>query len=234
MDRDLIEVTSQEWDKMADLAQTNKEFKYNIYDVSLPSFKVRVNHDGDVNTYLYDYNIDKHEITFECVSMIKVKAYFHYEEDGLNMDIETIYCDKDYHDWWFTETAEHSYDKVSKYAPIQIWVLGFFYVQWYLYHLPSIFIKDTVEIHKQPSKRQRAKGNRKSIVYLINRYKLNANYDHTITSSRVYTKECWGVRGHERHLKDGRVVKVKYYRKGKERNNPNVYCAKDYIPTEVS
>jgi hypothetical protein len=39
---------------------------------------------------------------------------------------------------------------------------------------------------------------------------------------------CWGVIGHIRHYKSGREVWIKPYRKGRQRNNPEAYQAKEY------
>ena len=40
---------------------------------------------------------------------------------------------------------------------------------------------------------------------------------------------CWGVIGHIRHYKSGREVWIKPYRKGRQRNNPEAYQAKEYL-----
>lgn len=50
-----------------------------------------------------------------------------------------------------------------------------------------------------------------------------------VGSGRKYHVPSWGVRGHERTLHDGRVVPVRPYRKGKERNNPEIYKEKQYV-----
>ncbi|MBQ6040057.1 MAG: hypothetical protein IJL32_04690 [Oscillospiraceae bacterium] len=47
-------------------------------------------------------------------------------------------------------------------------------------------------------------------------------------SGREYKMPVWGVRGHPRTLPDGRVIQVKPYPKGKERNNPEYYNSKEY------
>lgn len=48
-------------------------------------------------------------------------------------------------------------------------------------------------------------------------------------SGRKYHVPSWGVRGHKRTLSDGRVIPVRPYRKGKERNNPEIYREKRYV-----
>ncbi len=48
-------------------------------------------------------------------------------------------------------------------------------------------------------------------------------------SGRKYHVSSWGVRGHERTFSDGRVIPVRPYRKGKKRNNPEIYREKRYV-----
>lgn len=40
--------------------------------------------------------------------------------------------------------------------------------------------------------------------------------------------QAWGVMGHYRHYKSGKVVWIEPYKKGKKRDNPNAYKSKDY------
>lgn len=47
-------------------------------------------------------------------------------------------------------------------------------------------------------------------------------------SGRKYTVPSWGVRGHNRTLADGRVIPVKSYRKGKDRNKAESLVSKEY------
>lgn len=59
-------------------------------------------------------------------------------------------------------------------------------------------------------------------VYTINSQSVEfRNYE-------TYTCECWGVRGHVRHLKDGREIFINPYRKGIKRNDDTAYKEKDY------
>ena len=47
------------------------------------------------------------------------------------------------------------------------------------------------------------------------------------------TCPCWGVAGHFRHYKSGKTVFISSYRKGKKRNNPEMYQPKNYVRCEV-
>lgn len=53
------------------------------------------------------------------------------------------------------------------------------------------------------------------------------NYSAT-NSGRQYSVPVWGVRGHQRRMKDGRVTYVRPYPKGKDRNNPVALSEKGY------
>lgn len=75
------------------------------------------------------------------------------------------------------------------------------------------------------------KGNKtyKSIVYLKHTYIIDDEIKITKSELRHIIKcPCWGVRGHARHLKNGKVVYVKPYKKGKDRNNADAYVGKQY------
>ena len=47
-------------------------------------------------------------------------------------------------------------------------------------------------------------------------------------SNRHYNMPAWTVRGHDRTLPDGRVIPVRSYKKGEQRNNPEALVKKEY------
>lgn len=61
---------------------------------------------------------------------------------------------------------------------------------------------------------------------VTNRDALPDERDERIRHS--YTLPCWGVCGHFRHYKSGKVVWIHPYKKGKDRNKEGVYCGKQY------
>lgn len=65
----------------------------------------------------------------------------------------------------------------------------------------------------------------KRIDYIDKNGKMPVSQEPT---KRTYKTLAWGVRGHDRYLSDGRVIKVKPYRKGKERKNPQAFVKKEY------
>lgn len=64
-----------------------------------------------------------------------------------------------------------------------------------------------------------------SVEIVSNSYPENDNASH---SNRTYICECWGVSGHPRRLKSGKVTFVRPYKKGRKRNDPTAYSPKSY------
>lgn len=64
-----------------------------------------------------------------------------------------------------------------------------------------------------------------SVEIVSNSYPENDTASH---SNRTYVCECWGVSGHPRRLKSGKVTFVRPYKKGQKRNDPTAYSPKSY------
>jgi len=128
-------------------------------------------------------------------------------------------------------------------------VAGFCYIyaviQYLLRNRPVVFTQTptgrTVEV-KEPRKsggeKHKKLDKRRSVraVQLI-RIKPNGLEGLLKEGGKVKRQfECpaWGVIGHPRTLKSGKKIQVKPHRKGRERNNPNVYVAKDYKLSDES
>ena len=62
---------------------------------------------------------------------------------------------------------------------------------------------------------------------------IRLNKEELAKRHNIITCPCWGVAGHYRHYKNGNVVFIESYRKGKKRNNPEAYKPKTYgLPGE--
>lgn len=91
---------------------------------------------------------------------------------------------------------------------------------------PTVLTMDEiqVEVPKTIKKNGKYKEVRSSV--MVKRYQLNdkelPNRHNNITCP------CWGVAGHYRHYKNGKVVFIASYRKGKKRNDPEAYSPKEY------
>lgn len=98
-------------------------------------------------------------------------------------------------------------------------------ILWFCYYVMTVkrerIVKKSVSKNKQTTNQKSKKQQDKKIflfdeiVEYVNENKLN----RTSQNRNVMKCPCWGVRGHYRHYKSGKVVFVKEYKKGKERAN---------------
>lgn len=113
---------------------------------------------------------------------------------------------------------------------VKIWAGVFwavyFGIQFISLHRPEVFTygEKQVVVPKTIKKNGRYKTvNETKMVKVI-------HLDPEELSKRHHNITCpsWGVAGHYRHYKDGKVVFIKSYRKGKKRDDPEVYHPKEY------
>lgn len=99
------------------------------------------------------------------------------------------------------------------------------------YNRPTVFIETArreipIGVKIKKTKKQILK---KRVVKVVKVLQLNStDYGEYLGKRRVITCPSWGVIGHIRTLKSGKQIWIKPYRKGKERNNPKIYSAKQY------
>lgn len=114
--------------------------------------------------------------------------------------------------------------------------LEYILIQKALYERPEVFIETRKQavITPQPTKKKRKGKGRRRIVKAVK--VLHISQDEFADYTKVHkemTCPCWGVIGHWRNYKSGKKVWIQPYCKGKERNNPSAYSAKDYKLEEV-
>lgn len=113
------------------------------------------------------------------------------------------------------------------------WVLDLAIV-YYTFNLVAMSLpqklKEKVEKDTKPIEVKTKQGKRyKPVVYMKHTYILDNDFKLSKGDIKHIIKcPAWGVRGHPRHLKSGRVIYIKPYKKGKQRNDPNVYVGKEY------
>lgn len=104
----------------------------------------------------------------------------------------------------------------------------FFALNYFIRNLPTTYHKTT---KKETKLIESGKG-------------MNKKYKHSVVlkttyefNDKVCTKEhirhlfkclCWGVRGHTRHLANGKEIFIQAYHKGKDRDNFEKYIGKEY------
>ena len=98
----------------------------------------------------------------------------------------------------------------------------------FMLHYGEIAFNVREIVCKKPSKKRAAPAaNTGHKVRLIKSYTLKKNWKTKVERKKAEIRcLAWGVRGHFRHYKDGRVVFVHPYVKGKERDK---YVGRDYV-----
>ena len=103
-------------------------------------------------------------------------------------------------------------------------------VQKALYDRPSVFV--TVQGRPAVRHEGRGKGRKKEGLRKVKAVRVIRLSKEEMTKycaeSRKMNCPSWGVIGHWRNYKSGRRVWIHPYRKGRERNNPGQYAAKEY------
>lgn len=115
----------------------------------------------------------------------------------------------------------------------------FLSVQKLFYERPELLLEAatkriTVESREHQHKRKKSAKPKPNKVKIVRQIYLQPTDIPSVAggSGRVYTCPHWGVSGHYRTYKSGKRVWIAPYHKGKERNNPAAYVAKQYLPIE--
>ena len=229
--------------KIADLSEDClKKFKSEeLPGISLPKFKLSIPDGWD--TWVYDYNLDTLELTVKIIEVDTNKTAT-FTTSSLKLFWSQTWIPKMS---WHKDsnislmfrynklvTNDELMDKAFKHDSYKWFyaVNAFVMIQKALLILPTVWVKESVAI-KPKHKSVGTSTSTKHIVKLQNVYTIKSDLD--IKSIRpefkhysTYKCECWGVRGHIRHLKDGREVFVKAYTKGAKRDNSSSFVDKDY------
>lgn len=106
---------------------------------------------------------------------------------------------------------------------------AFWAINFYIKNIPEVV--KTIEEKKEETYVEKKKGNKryKNRIVLQKTIYIHVKKFNKSEIKHVIKCLCWGVRGHFRYYKNGKVAWVKPYRKGKERNNDATYAGKEYV-----
>lgn len=145
----------------------------------------------------------------------------------LEFDTQVIYKGDRLSDTIYYSDGSVFGDGENSYLTNTLW--QFLYINYFVRVLPTCYVKRP---RKENVTYQVGKGVNKTYK---NRVVLKTDYEISLAHYSIkhirheFKCLCWGVRGHYRHLQNGKVVFVQAYRKGKERNNLNAFKEKDYV-----
>ena len=102
-------------------------------------------------------------------------------------------------------------------------------INYFIKNIPSTYHKTAKKVEETISVGKGIHKKYKRVVYLKNEY----DFEELENISKTHIKHifsclCWGVRGHFRHLKSGKVIFIQPFKKGKERNNLEAFSGKEY------
>lgn len=150
------------------------------------------------------------------------------DNDRLEVVASVIYVD----DYYATLLDENDLDIFGRQAT------ALFFITQYIMRNRPIELKEKMVRNQYRIHAPGTKDHRRRVVQMVKTIYVDGPVITALEKQSSMTRKiecpCWGVMGHWRCYKSGKRVWIKPYQKGKERNNPSSYCAKDYKTKEVS
>lgn len=197
--------------KLADMGHHGQSFLYHFsYDIKANVLWCDAGRDNGTRIWKTRFNI------------------VDYDDDGKQLDFEPVIIYRE--DSYQVEKLMNgtiANDGKNTMITISLWI--FFYVNYFIRILPTCYVKRTSRINEPYTIGKGIHRVTKNRVVLKTTYELSLTH-YSLTHIRHEFKcLCWGVRGHYRHLANGKVVFIKPFRKGKERNNLTAFKEKEYL-----
>lgn len=224
---DIVNLTNKQYYKVVDTISEHN-MKFEIENFALPRYCLEI-YDGKETNY-YFYELEGKKVRCGVVSAHNyVLKWFNVTINGLsddgNVNVSMHVDDKDKKlEKWLNEEVPTADSNVGHNWE---WVAStFITINTFMLHFGDVTMKVETKQSQAPSEegRKQKKHGRNS-VRLFKSYKLVKNWKSQARKKAEITCPCWGVRGHFRHYKNGKVVFVEAYVKGKEKDN---YKGKEY------
>ena len=233
--------------KVSDFESEHKDYKVPLPGVPLPKFKICFT--DSIYTWSYTYSLETKYLFVRVTNKVN-QRYAAFTTDVLplswnglyippitwdvnsNPSIKKIMLEKVSDEGIPYRYVGSDEDKVCLNERWLYVLFAFTFIQKSLLILPSVYRKETSEKISKPSKT--SKSSKKHDVKLQNVYTLKSVEDiKEIKPLKIrqikFKCECWGVRGHIRHLKNGKEVFIKAYTKGTKRNDKSSFVNKTYV-----
>lgn len=196
--------------------QINVVSFYNLKELSLPRVSIVI------GAYTYNFATNQNEGT------IMFEKYL-FNDKLFKVEVAPIYGEDN--------KLVHNQVKLIFQAPTMVKtdrqygrdIEMFLAVNYFIKNIPSSYqetkkkVSETIEIGKGHNRKY------KQVVHLERSYDFQ-NLDKMSRThiKHIFTCLCWGVRGHFRHLKNGKVIFIQPFTKGKERANMSAFSEKEY------
>lgn len=101
----------------------------------------------------------------------------------------------------------------------------FFSINSFMLHFGDVTMEVETKVAQEQTMNRQQRRHNKNAVRLFKSYKLIKNWKSQARKKAEITCPAWGVRGHFRHLRNGKVIFIESFVKGKERDK---YKGKEY------
>lgn len=224
--------------------------QYNFFDqaIALSEFKVNIFEGLDANTQIGALLSNITHLR-ESAEVYGLYATFAYSNKAVYCAFTICYIDKDFGQEMETAVVEITEDEAAFIQPIFINEESLDYYSFdditkLAYWLGNLWLGIQFELNNPPEEiriieqRGPISGeseetiHRLGIVLIKHVIPVDKNgnvikYGPT-NSGRKHQCLAWGVQGHSRHYKNGKVICINPYVKGKDRNNPDAFVEKEY------
>ena len=202
-----------------------------------------------INDNHMEIEVDNTSLPRFCLSIFDKKqtGYYFFEKEGKILhcripDIETYMIDSfDIELLGKTETGliqgrliEPSTDYMKKWThekqdrDLENWewlVNAFYIINTFMLNVGDVTMEVETKVAHEWEQKQSKKKHHHNVSRLFKSYKLIKNWKSQARKKAEITCPCWGVRGHYRHYKNGKVVFIEPFMKGKEKD---AYKGKEY------
>lgn len=238
----IIEITTQEYKDVTAWCQKNfpdgdiTPFRYPFENNVVIKTDKEFDPDSTIPTYydssIYFQHVEglKHQLVLARNGIKEIEIEFR-AKPGMHYDLLNAHIIDDYAAKMISETHGLMDKDSLMYQSFNATLLKTFVVDtvekvirvftYFMYHqndFENIEIKER-RIIKKKGRYQKAKG--KNAIKITTTYKLARPVVTKSEKARIkreFKAEAWGVRGHLRHLKNGKVIEIKPYIKGKKRD----------------
>lgn len=223
---DTVALTRKQLIKVGEILSTNK-IQHDFDNFALTRFCFAMYDDVRKETDYYYFN--KQGSTLNCaicnkadysINWFKVKTSLPFEHDGeMTIDLHLDVENKGLEEYLLQRTED---------LPYWEWIVNSFYaINTFMLHYGdvSMEIEEKQAIAPTENRSQKHKKPERNVSRIFKSYKLVKNWSTKARKKAEFTCEAWGVRGHYRHYKNGKVIFVEAYVKGKEKDK---YKGKEY------
>lgn len=226
------------------------EKKFDGYDIVNLTFKQYIKMLDIINNHKINRDIDNFALPRFAVSLFEGESHQYYFYEAKGRDIHCGYSnDKSKNVFWFDarfESANNEADTVDvtlrNSDKVHPWFLQseaendnehnwewcvnlFLLVNAFMLHYGDVAMEIEEKQAKAPTESRPQKKRDRNSVRIFKSYHLVKNWTTKARKKAEFTCLAWGVRGHFRHLRNGKTIFVEAYVKGKEKDK---YKGKEY------